>query len=104
MKINDLVSLIRKINDKNGWTFPLNAWEYENNIVPVKLLLIHSEISECVEAFRNDDFDNFKEEIADILIRLFDLISGLEINIEKEILDKLDILKTRKFKHGNKRI
>jgi NTP pyrophosphatase (non-canonical NTP hydrolase) len=41
------------------------SWE----TVPEKLCLIHSEVSEALEAHRKDDKENFAEEIADIIIR-----------------------------------
>lgn len=103
MNINKLMKEIREINDKNGWTMIKEAWKHRV-IVPTKLCLIHSEISEALEGFRNEDFENFKEEMADILIRTFDLCSGLNIDIEKELKNKLDILRKRTFKHGNKKV
>lgn len=44
--------------------------------------------------------DTFEDEIADALIRLFDLCGGFGIDIEKHIELKLRYNATRPFKHG----
>ena len=64
------------------------------------LILTIGEISEAVEGLRKGDADNFKEEIADVYIRLSDLVGGLEIDIETEIKKKMDKNKTREKMHG----
>ena len=94
---------IRRINDLNGWVIPKNAWE-QDHFIPTKLCLLHSEVSEALEGFRKNDFENFKEELADIFIRLLDLSTGLNIDMTETVLKKLVVLKERKFKHGNKRV
>lgn len=64
------------------------------------LILTIGEISEAVEGLRKGDADNFKEELADVYIRLSDLVGGLEIDIEHEIKKKMDKNKTREKMHG----
>jgi len=103
MHLNKIMNKIREINDMNGWIIPEDAWEQET-FIPTKLMLIVSESSEALEEFRNNDFDKFKVELADIMIRILDLCSGLKIDIEKEILHKLEINKSRGYKHGNKKV
>jgi NTP pyrophosphatase (non-canonical NTP hydrolase) len=44
--------------------------------------------------------DTFEDEIADAFIRLFDLVGGLGIDIEKHIELKLRYNATREYKHG----
>lgn len=63
-------------------------------------MLIVTELSEAMESYRNRDDENFKEEIADTFIRLFDLCGGLDIDIEREILKKMQKNKKRPYKHG----
>lgn len=101
--MNKLMKRVREINDKNGWLFLINAWE-NKYFIPTKLLLVITEVAEATEAFRNQDYENFKEEIADTFIRLIDICSGMNINIVEEINKKLDVLEKRPFRHGNKKI
>ena len=79
----------------HGW------WETERPI-PEVLCLIHSEVSEALEAYRKDDKENFAEELADIAIRLLDAAEGYGINLENEILKKHEYNKSREYKHGGK--
>ena len=103
-EINNLIQEIRKINTNNGWNV-LQTEEWANDYkIPAILALIHSEVSEALEAFRKRDKENFYEEIADITIRVFDLASGLPFDLEQEIKNKLEKNKQRGYKHGNKRI
>lgn len=104
-KINDYIKLVREINLKNGWNV-LRYYEwFADYKIPSILALIHSEVSEALEAFRKRDIDNFKEEIADIIIRCFDLAGGIkDMDLEAEIDKKLEKNRKRGFKHGGKKI
>lgn len=66
------------------------------------LMLIVTELGEACEADRKGDKENFKEEIADTFIRLGDMCKGLDIDIEKEIIKKMEINEGRPQKHGKK--
>lgn len=73
------------------------------NAIATRLMLIVSEVSEVSEALegiRKDNIDNFKEELADIVIRVADLAGGLDIDLEKEIKNKMKKNKNRPYKHG----
>ena len=72
--------------------------------IPAALALIGTEVSEAVEAFRHQDFDNFAEELADVILRVLSVSCGMGINIEKEVLTKLETNRSRKNRHGGKRI
>ena len=105
---------------------------FDNNNVPLRIALIHSEISETFEAFRKDDFanlldteknslkgwvkdedfkqyfeakvkDSFEDELADSVIRLLDLGGKLNIDIEFHIQQKMRYNETRGFKYGGKK-
>lgn len=67
------------------------------NLVPVKLCLIHSEISEGLEGYRKDLNDDhlphrkmLEVELADAVIRIFDLAGALHYDLGGAISEKLE--------------
>ena len=66
------------------------------------LALIHSEVSEALEAYRNGNDAEIGEELADIVIRTFDLAMGWGIDIEDEMLKKMVYNTTRPRMHGKR--
>ena len=74
-------------------------WDQDRNIGEA-LMLVVTEIGEAMEGYRQEDHDNFREEIADTFIRLFDLCGGLKIDIEAEIAKKSIKNLSRPYKHG----
>ena len=74
-------------------------WDEERNVGEA-LMLVVTELAEAMEGHRHQDHDNFREEIADAFIRLFDFCGGLGIDIESEIAKKSMINKGRPYKHG----
>jgi NTP pyrophosphatase (non-canonical NTP hydrolase) len=73
---------------------------YKNYAIGNMLMLIVSELGEALEGLRHGDMDNFREELADVAIRLADLCGGLEIDLEAEILKKMEVNRNRPYKHG----
>ena len=69
-----------------------------------KIALVHSEVSEAYEAYRHknvDGKDGFKEELGDIIIRVLHLCGIFEIDIESEILKKIEFNKDRVWDFSN---
>ena len=73
------------------------------------LALIHSEISEALEALRKNDRqlssepwrkNTFEDEISDAIIRICDLAEYENIDLEWQLEKKLEYNKHRKIKHG----
>ena len=88
----------------HGW------WQekYER-LIPEKLALIHSEVSEALEAYRENKLTQktgkgwFGEELADIYIRTADLAEAFNINLAEEVKKKHLYNKNRSYRHGNKK-
>lgn len=100
--LNQLGKQILEINKANGWDVAtFDDWGNPEKVA-TKLALIHSEVSEALEAIRNKDEDNFAEELADIVIRVLDLSAGLEIDMDDEVQIKLEENKKRGYRHGGK--
>ncbi|MGA4718841.1 MazG nucleotide pyrophosphohydrolase domain-containing protein [Fictibacillus nanhaiensis] len=95
MMINKLCELAYENAKSKGW-------HDEPRETGTLLALIHSEVSEALEADRKGDSENFAEELADVCIRIFDLCGSKNIDLEKAILDKMHRNKSRSYKHGGK--
>lgn len=67
-----------------------------------KLMLMVTELSEAAEAVRRGDIDNFTEEMADTMIRIFDTCGTMNIDIKAAVLKKMKINKQRPYMHGKK--
>ena len=65
-----------------------------------KLMLVVSEVAEAAEAVRLYDLDNFKEELADATIRIFDICGAMSIDLEEAIRLKMQKNYQRPIRHG----
>lgn len=91
------------INVSNGW------WEKPRNDGE-QIALMHSELSEALEAIRHGnppsdhipDFTGVEEEMADEVIRVMDFCAGGKHRLAEAIAAKLEYNKTRGYKHGGK--
>ena len=90
--------------DKGFWVDPVMMDKYV-----AKLALIHSEVTEVLEALRKSQgTDKVTEEFADILIRTFDLYGKLVKDGEADphlfevMKKKMEANKNRPPKHGNR--
>ena len=66
--------------------------------VAEKIALIHSEISEAFEAYRHKDMDGkdgFKMELGDAVSRILHLAGVMGIDIEEQIVKKIEANKER---------
>ena len=108
--IEKLADEIHKINEANGWkVLTPNDWPAPGEMESVwriagVLALIHSEVSEALEALRHYDKENFAEEMADIMIRLLDSSYGLGIDLTHEVRKKMEQNRQREYRHGGKAI
>lgn len=65
-----------------------------------KLMLMVSELSEALEGQRNEDHDNYGEELADVMIRAMENAEANGIPIGDIILRKMAVNEERPHKHG----
>ena len=118
--LNELVELCHETSRSKGW------WDVEMcgavpipHNIPEKLALIHSEVSEALEDYRVGKMDGYYEdvvteygpakkpcgfpsELADIVIRVFDLCGHLNIDLGAAVLEKAEFNKLRSARHGGK--
>lgn len=71
------------------------------------IALMHSELSEALEADRKDLMDDklthrkgLEVELADAVIRIMDFSQGKDLDVDGAVLEKLNYNKTRPYLHG----
>ena len=76
------------------------------------IALIHSELSEAVECYRKNGLqipgetltkDDLSVELADTLIRIFDMCQYYGIDLERALEYKMEFNKSRPYRHGGKK-
>jgi NTP pyrophosphatase (non-canonical NTP hydrolase) len=88
-----------------AWNTAQGFWECDN--FGEKIALCHSELSEALEAHRKGlasdhlpGFSGVEEELADTLLRIFDLAGKFQLRLGEAVIEKLLFNLQRPYKHG----
>ena len=101
--IKDLQQLVHAVNVRNGF------WEESDQRNKAECIaLMHSELSEALEALRDGDpksdkiegYSQVEEELADAVIRILDFCGGFNLDLQGAIIAKLAYNENRPFKHN----
>lgn len=82
----------------------VNGWHELDRSKAEILALIHSEVSEALEAEREGNHSLYAEELADIVIRILDHCETEDIDLAFEINRKNEINAERDYRHGGKKL
>ena len=125
MSTNTITDYCKQIHDwaiEKGWYKHGQFADRENPVeVAAKLALIHSEVSEALEAVRDGQFDMHNGfalnkpdgaivELADVVIRCCNLAAGMQADglittsLQEAIEAKLAYNQKRPYKHGGRKI
>jgi len=96
MDIKKWIELCHNTAKEKGW------WDFERSDGEL-IALMHSELSEALEAMRNDlGKEAVAEELADCCIRIFDYCGARNVDLEGALKKKAEKNKSRPYRHGKK--
>jgi len=105
-EICDLQKRVHDVARSKGW-YDAGGPSFGDAIANV-----HAELSEAWEGYRHNnppsehipDFSAIEEELADVVIRVLDICEHNGHRLYKAIIAKTKYNRTRKYKHGGKKV
>lgn len=99
--LNELATTCHNIALSKGfWRMPLNPEEAVLKLATA-VSLIASEAFEALDALRNQQpKEDLQEELADVIIRTFDVAAYLGMDIDGVVNMKINKNRSRPYKHG----
>ena len=108
MNLNDLGNEVHATACEKGFYDHQDVWADEEgfgknpSLAAEKLCLLHSEISEILEALRDGDEEHEVEECADVLIRLVDYCCWRSFDLDGAVEAKMAKNRDRPAMHGRR--
>lgn len=104
MTLQELQVEAHRIAVEHGW------WVAHRSVGEAMMLMV-TELSEAMEAWRDGDpesskipgYSQVEEELADTLIRILDFAGGHGLDLEGAVHAKMRFNESRPYRHGKKR-
>lgn len=119
MTLNEMAKQAHQTAVESGWWDGVDTNDVGQLSFPEKLALMHSELSEALEAFRASKSGDVMTrtylsgptgkpegvpiELADVIIRILDVAAAAGMDLDKAVSDKMEYNKSRPHRHGGKR-
>lgn len=107
----NLISYLSAFGDAVHANAREKGWWEKPREFPELVALMHSELSEALEAYRAGDppddkipeFSGMTAELGDCIIRILDFCHAKGLPIEEALIAKHKFNKTREYRHGGKK-
>lgn len=102
LKVLNSQATIEQLSEEAHDTAKIKGWWDRPRSIIECLALVHCEVSEAIESYRKGSTDGIVEELADCLIRIFDLCGAHGWDLQGAVKRKMAFNKTRSYRHGGK--